>query len=290
MRRSDGGLAMKLMFVGPAIFLLLAMNIFPLLYDVWLSFTNADLSGGDTQMVNGANYEILFSDDRYDQAIGTTAKFVLLAVGLELVLGFVLALAMKDKMPAKPVVLTLLLIPMMLCPVVLSLFWNLILNGNYGVLNQALAFVGLPQPQWLTDNDLKFLSVLLIDVWMWTPFMMLIALAGLSAIPKYIYEAAEIDGAGPWQRFMAVTLPGIRNTVIFVATITTFGAFRLFDVVFVLTRGGPLGSTNTVIMELYEVGYVRSLIGRSSAIAVVFFITVIAVTLMQRRILREEAS
>lgn len=119
---------------------------------------------------------------------------MLASVSIELVVGFVLALALRARVPGKPVMLTLLLVPMMLCPVVLSLFWNLILNGSYGVLNQLLASLRLPEPQWLTDNDLKFASILLVDIWMWTPFMMLISLAGLNAIltEEYLGSACHV--------------------------------------------------------------------------------------------------
>ena len=182
-------------FVTPALLLLLALNVFPLLFNVYLSFTDADLSGGAVRLVGTRNYTVLFGEARYANALTLTAFFVLVSVSVELTLGFILALALRDHLPGKPIVLTLLLVPMMLCPVVLSLFWNLILNGNYGVLNQLLGFCHLPEPQWLTDDDLKLVSILLVDVWMWTPFMMLISMAGLNAIPKYIYEAAEIDRA-----------------------------------------------------------------------------------------------
>jgi len=151
-------------FVAPALLLLLAMNLFPLLFNVYLSFTNADLSGGPVQLVGARNYTVLFSQAKYANALTTTALFVVLSVSIELVLGFVLALALRDRVPGKPVVLTLLLVPMMLCPVVLSLFWNLILNGHYGVLNQLLSTLHLPQPQWLTDDDLKLVSILMVDV------------------------------------------------------------------------------------------------------------------------------
>jgi multiple sugar transport system permease protein len=193
-------------FVGPALAVLLAMNVFPLLFNIYLSFTNADLSGGTTRSIGTRNYALVFGDGRYADALTTTALFVFLSVSIELVLGYVLALAMRDRIPGKPAVLTLLLIPMMLCPVVLSLFWNLILNGQYGILNQLLGVVGLPQPQWLTDDDLKLVSILMVDVWMWTPFMMLVSLAGLNAIPKYIYEAAEVDRASRWMALMTRAL------------------------------------------------------------------------------------
>ena len=134
-------------FVAPALAVLLALNLFPLLFSVYLSFTNADLSGGVVDTIGARNYTVLFSHARYANALTTTALFVFLSVSIELVLGFVLALALRDRVPGKPILLTILLIPMMLCPVVLSLFWNLILNGHYGVLNQLLAFLHLPQPQ-----------------------------------------------------------------------------------------------------------------------------------------------
>src|SRR4029453_5590301 len=194
-------------FVTPALLLLLAMNLFPLLFNVYLSFTNADLSGGPVQAVGARNYTVLFSQAKYANALTTTALFVLLSVSIELVLGFVLALALRDRVPGKPVVLTVLLIPMMLCPVVLSLFWNLILNGHYGVLNQLLSTLHLPQPQWLTDEDLKLVATLLLAVWLGTPFILLSSLAGLNAIPKHIYEAAEIDRAVRFMVFRTITLP-----------------------------------------------------------------------------------
>ena len=150
-------------------------------------------------------------------------------------LGFVLALALRDRVPAKPVVLTLLLVPMMLCPVVLSLFWNLILNGHYGVLNQLLGALHLPQPQWLTDDDLKLVSILLVDVWMWTPFMMLISLAGLNAIPKHIYEAAEIDRAGRFMVFRTITLPMCAPLLGLAVLLRATDALKQFDLVMAIT-------------------------------------------------------
>jgi multiple sugar transport system permease protein len=267
---------LKGMFIAPAILLLLAMNIFPLFYDIYLSFTNADLSGGDVSMVAGRNYAAVFSNLGYSDPLVLTAKFVVLAVSLELILGFTLALAMKDNMPAKPVVLTLLLIPMMLCPVVLSLFWNLILNGSYGVLNQLLGLLSLPQPQWLTDNDLKFLSVLMIDVWMWTPFMMLISLAGLSSIPKYIYEAAEIDRAGRWTVFSRITLPMSAPLLGLAALLRTTDALKQFDLVMAIS--GPNDAmTQTISARLYQTVFRDYKVGLGASYSVVILVLVIAV-------------
>jgi multiple sugar transport system permease protein len=261
-------------FVSPA--LLLAMNLFPLIFNVYLSFTNADLSGGAVKMVGTHNYTVLFSEARYANALTLTALFVLVSVSVELVLGFVLAMAMRDHIPGKPIILTILLIPMMLCPVVLSLFWNLILNGNYGVLNQLLAFLHLPQPQWLTDDDLKLVSILLVDVWMWTPFMMLISLAGLNAIPKYIYEAAEIDRAGRWMVFRTITLPMCAPLLGLAVLLRATDALKQFDLVMAIT-GPNDASTQTLSACIYQVVFRDYKVGLGSAYGVVILVAVIAV-------------
>lgn len=263
-------------FVAPALTVLLALNLFPLLFNVYLSFTNADLSGGVVKSVGVRNYTALFSDARYANALTLTALFVLVSVSVELVLGFVLALALRERLPGKPIILTVLLIPMMLCPVVLSLFWNLILNGNYGVLNQLLALVHLPQPQWLTDDDLKLVSILLVDVWMWTPFMMLISLAGLNAIPNYIYEAAEIDRAGRWMVFRTITLPMCAPLMGLAVLLRATDALKQFDVVMAIT-GPNDGATQTLSARIYQVVFRDYKVGLGAAYGVVILVAVLAV-------------
>jgi multiple sugar transport system permease protein len=263
-------------FVAPALVLLLAMNLFPLIFNVYLSFTNADLSGGTVQTIGARNYTVLFSQARYANALSTTALFVLASVSIELVLGFALALALRDQLPGKSALLTVLLIPMMLCPVVLSLFWNLILNGHYGVLNQLLGSLHLPQPQWLTDDDLKFASILMVDVWMWTPFMMLISLAGLNAIPKHIYEAAEIDRAGRWLVFRTITLPMCAPLLGLAALLRATDALKQFDLVMAIT-GPNDATTQTISARIYQVVFRDYKVGLGSAYGVVILVAVIAV-------------
>jgi multiple sugar transport system permease protein len=165
---------------------------------------------------------------------------------------------------------------MMLCPVVLSLFWNLILNGNYGVLNQLLALAHLPQPQWLTDDDLKLVSILLVDIWMWTPFMMLISLAGLNAIPKYIYEAAEIDRASRWMVFRTITLPMCAPLLGLAVLLRATDALKQFDLVMAIT-GPNDASTQTLSARIYQVVFRDYKVGLGSAYGVVILVAVIAV-------------
>jgi multiple sugar transport system permease protein len=263
-------------FVAPALSLLCAMNLFPLFFNIYLSLTNADLSGGTVKFVGVRNYTLLFADAGYADALTTTATFVLWSVSIETVVGFVLALSLRDRVPAKPVVLTVLLIPMMLCPVVLSLFWNLILNGSYGVLNQLLGALRLPEPQWLTDSDLKFVSIVLIDIWMWTPFMMLISLAGLNAIPRYIYEAAEIDRAGRWLIFRSITLPMCAPLLGLAVLLRATDALKQFDLVMAIT-GPNDATTQTLSARLYQVVFRDYKVGLGAAYGVVILVAVIAV-------------
>jgi multiple sugar transport system permease protein len=275
--RGDG--VLKWGFILPALALLLAFNIFPLVFNVAVSFTNMELTDDffafQWQWVGGENYRDVFGDAPYGASLRTTALFVFLAVGVELVLGFVVALALHENFAGKPAVLTILLIPMMLSPAVMGLFWYMILNGHYGILNQLLGAAGFPQPQWLTHTPLKLVSILIIDVWMWTPFMMLISLAALNSIPKYIYEAAEIDRAGRWTVFRRITLPMCAPLLFLAVLLRTTDALKQFDLVMALT-GPNDAATQTLSAQMYQTAFSSRKVGLGSAYGFVILIAVIA--------------
>jgi len=280
-------------FVAPALVLLIAVNIFPLLYSIVLSFTNADLVGSDAAWVGFLNYKIVFKFAKYGQALRTTALFVFLAVTCELLLGFGLAYALRDRFALKPLVLTMLLVPMMLPQAVMGLFWKLILNGNYGALNQALSFMGFSQPQWITDPDLKFISVIMVDVWMWTPFMMLISLAALQSIPPYIYEAAAIDRASSWRTFRRITLPMCAPLLGLAVLLRATDALKQFDLIMALT--GPNDRvTQTLSALLYQTVFRDGKVGLGTAYSYVILVLVIALASVflryMGRLQRESAS
>ena len=262
-------------FVAPALAVLIGVNVFPLLYSIVLSFSNAELTGGDYRMIGTLNYGFVFLDPRYAAAFRTTALFVAAAVSVELLLGYGLALALRADFRGKAAVLTLLLLPMMLPAAVIGLFWKLILNGSYGVLNQALGALGLPQPQWTTDPGLKLLSVLMIDIWMWTPFMLLISLAALNSIPAAIYEAAAIDRASPWRLFRRIVLPMSAPLVGLAVLLRATDAIKQFDLVMAIT-GPNDGATQTLSALLYQVMFRDGKVGLSSAYSYVVLVVVIA--------------
>jgi multiple sugar transport system permease protein len=282
--RHRGGSAIAWALVGPTLLLLIAFNVFPLLYNVALSFTNRELVGDDSRWVGTANYTRVFGDPLFSAALRRTALFVLCAVGAELLLGFALALALVRDFRLKRTVLAIVLVPMMLSPAVMGLYWALILNGNYGVLNQVLGEIGLPQPQWLTDRDLKFWSIVVIDVWMWTPFMALIALAGLSAIPPHLYEAAEIDRASRWRVFTRITLPMTAPLLGLAVLLRATDALKQFDLV-MATAGPNDAATQTLSTLMYQVVFRDGKIGLGSAFACVVLVVVIALATVFTRYL-----
>jgi multiple sugar transport system permease protein len=272
------GAAIRVAFVAPTLVFLVVLNLFPLVYNVILSFTDAQLSSLDYGFVGTRNYSAVLGElasPRFQQALRTTGVFVACAVSIELVLGFVLALALRDSFRGRSVILSALLIPMMLSPAVMGLFWNLILSAHNGVLDQALQGLGLPGPHWLTDPPWKLPAVILVDVWMWTPFMMLIALAGLNAIPPYIYEAAEIDRASPWAVFQRITLPMTAPLLGLAVLLRCTDALKQFDLVMALT-GPNDAATQTVSALLYQVTFGSQKVGLGSAYACVVLVVVIA--------------
>ena len=288
--RAERGLPWIL--VGPALLLLIAFNVFPLAWNVALSFTNAELVGGDARGVGGANYARVFSDPQFAEALRRTALFVAVAVSIELVLGFALALALRRDSRGKRAALAVLLVPMMLSRGVMGVYWSLILNGNYGIVDQVLGALGLPEPQWLSDRDLKFTSIVMIDVWMWTPFMLLIALAGLAAIPKHVDEAAEIDRATRWQAFRHVTLPMTAPLLGLAVLLRATDALKQFDLV-MATTGPNDASTQTVSTLLYQIAFRDGRVGLGSAFACTILVVVIALatvfTRYVERLRRREA-
>jgi multiple sugar transport system permease protein len=271
-------------FVAPTLLFLIAFNVFPLIWTVVLGFRNTELVGEGSRFVGGANYSRVFTDPQYAEALRLTARFVALAVGIELVLGYALALALRPDFRGKGIVLTAMLVPMMLSPAVVGLYWNLILNGNYGILNQLLGALGLPTPQWTTDRDWKFTSVLLVDLWMWTPFMLLIALAALHAIPPSLYEAAEIDRASGLTVFRRITLPLSAPLLGLAALLRATDALKQFDLVMSITGPNDV-KTQTLSTLLFQVVFRDGKVGLGASYATVVLVAVIALATIFTRYL-----
>jgi multiple sugar transport system permease protein len=279
---SDGQI--KLLFITPALALLIVMNVFPLFSSLILSFCDYHADRNRPAVwIGTANYASILNDARMWGHFTTTAQFVLLAVGVEFVVGFGLALLLNRKFASKGIATTLLLIPMMLSPVVVGLFWTLLFDPTRGIFNYLL---GLGRTEWLTDPARALLALVIVDAWMWSPFIMLISLAGLSAVPEHLYEAAAVDRASEWFKFRRITLPLVTPLLLIALLFRTMDAFKLFDLVWVMTEGGPGDVTETVSASLYRLAFRSFNTGEACALAYIVLVIIIALSNLYIRYLQ----
>jgi multiple sugar transport system permease protein len=266
---------LALLFILPALAILLFLSIYPLIQMLGLSFTDYSATRDvGWNIIWFDNYkDVLTSEVVHKRAI-TTAIFVVGAVGLETILGFSIAYLISRRIRGRGALTTMFLIPMMLSPIVVGLFWKFMLDTQFGVLNSFSDSLGLGRFEWLTNKNLAMISLIIVDAWQWTPFIMLIVLAGLTAVPKYLYEAAEIDRASEWFKFRRITLPLVAPLLLIAVMFRAIEAFRLFDLVYILTGGGPGGTTETLSFNVYKVAFFGFDTGRASAYGILMVIVV----------------
>ena len=278
----------------PAILLLTVFLIIPFLMAFVLAFSDQRLVPDPnlpTQFVGLRNFVRLLTDDTFHRALINNMLFALIVVPVQTGLALLLALLINQKLKAINVFRTIYFSPVVTTMVVVAIIWTFLYNPANGFINAFLATIsfGLLGPyNWLENPNLALFSIIVLSIWQGVGFQMVIYLAGLQEIPDFLYEAAEIDGAGTLQQFFYVTLPQLRNTTIFVVISTTILAFRLFTQNWVMTQGGPQNATMTTIIHAYVQGFRQGRIGYASAITVVFFLIVLAISLAQRAFLKEE--
>jgi len=267
------------LFIAPTIVLLLAINIFPLLWTIQLSFTNyrANRPNAPIKSVGSANYVNILTDPDVWAAMQATAHFVLWTIALEVLIGFGLALLIDKKFRGHGFWTTLILLPMMLSPAVVGNFWTFLYQPQIGLFNYIIAFFTGVDPssfEMIGSVDLAPWSIVIVDVWMWTPYVMLICLAGLRSIPDYIYEAAEVDRASKWRQFWSITLPMVLPFLMLAVLFRAIENFKMFDMVNLLTNGGPGSTTEVASITLKREAFEKWRTGYSSAFAIILFVTV----------------
>jgi multiple sugar transport system permease protein len=278
------------LLVSPAVFLVLALSLFPLVFSLWVNFVEFDFSVSNAHPWVGLdNFRDNFRDPNWWNSIRVTAILACACVAVEFVLGLMLALAMMRKFPGRRVLMVLAVVPLFISPVVTGGFWDLFLRQPIGPANQIASWLlpGTVTTNFTDDGLWPYLSVIIADAWQWTPFMFVILLAGLTAISSELYEAAEIDGAKPRQSFTFVTLPLLWPIILVAVTFRFIDAVKLFDIIYSLTRGGPGTETYTTSYFLYYQGFQAFHIGQATAGSWMFMIalSVIAYWLV-RRLLR----
>ncbi|MBK1659730.1 sugar ABC transporter permease [Paracraurococcus ruber] len=257
-------------FVVPAAVVVVAVILFPWLFTLYVSAHDWHL-GGARRWVGLENYQKLFSDARFGWAVARTLLYTALAVVLPMLLGLAAALCFHRRFPLRGLARTVFILPMMATPVAVALVWTMMFHPQLGVLNWLLSQVGLPPSLWVYSADTVIPTLVLVEVWHWTPLVMLLILGGLASLPTDPYEAARIDGATAWQAFRHITLPLLLPFIVVALIIRTIDALKAFDTIYVITQGGPGQASETINIFLYLQAFAFYNVGYASAVVVVFF-------------------
>ena len=283
----------KWLLVAPAVVLILGLTIYPLAFSLWVAFINYDFTVPGHAFVGLENFRRVLADPVAIGSAVTTAWLTVVNVALEFLLGLALALAMAKTFRGRGIVMTVLIVPLFISPVIVGQFWALLLQRPFGPTDYLLGkLVGHDVTiSWLTQAPWNFIAIVAADVWQWTPFMFVLLLAGLTSIPPHIYEAAELDGANAWTAFWQLTLPGLAPMILIAVTFRLLDAVKLFDVIFMLTGGGPGTNTYTASFYLYQIGFQQFHISQATAGSWLFLIAItVLVMLLVRKLLRPEAA
>ena len=291
--RLSGDTISAWLFSAPAVILIAAFIILPFLLAFYFSFTNERLiSPRPTEWVGLRNYErLLFEDPRFWKSLSNNIIFSLVVVPLQTGFALLLAILVNQKIKGTVIFRTIFFMPITVVMAAVSVIWIVLLNPQ-GLINALMSIITFGQfsPDWLADPAWALVAIMLTSIWASVGFQMIILLAALQDVPETLYEAARLDGANNWQQFLHVTLPGIRNPLLFVLTITTILSFRLFDQVWIMPDrpGGPLDATRTLMVDIVDTGLNRGAVGLGSALSVIFLVIVLVITLIQRRLVKQE--
>lgn len=278
--------AVKYLLVAPAVFVILMIGLYPLIKLGITSFQDISMFGRDLSFQGSLNYARLFSDGRLWESILHTVLFTAVALPIELVLGYLLAVLFLEKLPGKQVLVAMILLPTIISPVVAGSTWRLLFDQRFGPINQIISwFAGYEvELLWTVQTHLVWPAILVAEVWQWTPFMFLMLYAALSNVDREQLEAASIDGASWWMTFRRIVLPAIMPVMFIAVLIRALDLFRVFDVIFTMTNGGPGTLTETISIYAYNMAFREFEVSYSSAIAflVIFLLTVLVVWALRR--------
>lgn len=266
----------RMLFVPTLVFLVL-MTIFPLLFSLGISLFRYTV-GGTPKFIWFGNYATLFTDPSFWEVTYVTVRVTLFAVSIEMILGILLGFALQQRLPGMVIFRLIIFLPMMLAPLVVGLFWRFLLDQTFGLVDFVLSSVGFKPIPWLTHPSYALISVIIVDVWQWTPFVVLLALAGLGTVPPDLLEAAELDRASTWMKFKHIYWPHLRFPLLLALTFRSIDTLKLFDTPFILTGGGPGNLTTTLSLLGYRFLFQFFQISMAAAISwiVVIIINIVA--------------
>jgi multiple sugar transport system permease protein len=274
-------------FLWPAVLVVLAVTLFPLVYSLSISFQQMRLvPPSPPRFVGLDNYVTLLSQGRFWQVLGNTAVMAGLSVALQYVIGFAIALALHAKVPGERLFRVTFLLPMLMAPVAVALIWRMLFHSTLGPVNQLMTALGFANLPFLTDPTWATAVIVMVETWQWTPFVVVLMLAGLQSLPEDIYEAARLEDASVWRQFWTITFPLLLPVSVGVVLIRLIEALKIVDSVFVLTGGGPGTATETLTLYAYQEGLRKLNLGYTAALSFTFLVIVVLIGTLYMAALR----
>lgn len=274
------------LFAGPSLAIILVFIVFPIAQSFWFSLHDWKIGADVQEWLGLANYERLFGDERFWNALRVTGVFSVVSVLAQLVLGFLAASALQHDGLFTRAVRSIFFFPTIVALATIGMVWRFLLDPNIGLVAGITTTLGLPAVGWLQDPALALPTLIFVSVWKNVGFTMVILLAGLKGVPTHLYEAARLDGASNARITFSITLPSIRPTLLFTTMILTINSFQVFDLVYVMTKGGPLFSTDTLVSMMFREGFENFDLGYASAIAWILFLVIAVLSAVQLRLFR----
>lgn len=283
-KRRDGISA--IFFLTPTLIIFITFILFPVIFSFYLSFHEWNMFSSEASYIGLENYKRMFQSEEFWSVLKNTVIYTLGTVPLNMALALLVAIALNKKIKGKKFLRTAFFAPVIISPVAAAVIWRWIYDPNYGLLNYSISFLGIDSINWLNDPTAAMFALIIMGVWKTFGINMVLFSAGLQGIPETYYEAAEIDGAGRWSKFWKITVPMLAPTTFFIMIMSMISSFQVFDLVYVLTSGGPLGSTKVLVFFVYEYAFKFFEMGYASAAAYVLFAILIVLTMVQVRYMK----
>lgn len=279
-----------MLFLAPSIVALILFTIYPLIYSLKISFFSWDLikPGSSNSFVGFRNYADIFKNPEFWDALVISAKFMIASVTGTMLVGTALAFLMFQNLKGTNIIRTFIISAMIMTPVVIGTAWRLMYNPGWGLINYFLDVFGIGGRPFLAQSSTVISAIVLTDVWQWSPLVMLIVLAALQGLPEEIYEAAKVDGASHWKTFWYITIPLLKPSLILALLIRAMDSFRVFDIIYAMTGGGPGTASQNLNILMYNTGFEFFKVSKAAALAIISLIIIIVMSLSLIKIFRKE--
>ncbi|HSD63778.1 MAG TPA: sugar ABC transporter permease [Ignavibacteriaceae bacterium] len=287
-KNKKGDLYSALLFLSPTLIIFSAFVLFPVIFSFYLSFQKWNMFGGSSTYVGLDNYIRMFKSAEFWSVLKNTAYYTFGTIPLNMGFSLLVAYVLHKKIFGKKLLRTLFFAPVVISPVAAAVIWRWLYDPNFGLVNYFMGIIGFDPVNWLNDPTAAMFALIVMGVWKTFGINMVLFAAGLEAIPQHYYEAAEIDGAGQWAKFKNITIPLLAPTTFFIMVMSMISSFQVFDIVYVLTSGGPLGATKVMVFYVYEHAFKYFEMGYASAAAYVLFAILFVLTLLQVKYMKNK--